>query len=257
MMALTMAMPRQSLAQQPFFTDDADTTERHRFHFEFTNGFAILQPSSFPNLRQNTSSFTLNYGLFEGVELGLNIPVIAIFNDPGTRPRNVFGFGDTNLAVKYNFHKEHQDSGIPALTVTFNLEIPTGDSDRQLGSALTDFSFNGVLQKTLTERTIVRINGGILFSGNTLNGAVGIKTRGAVYTGAASVVRLFTSKLDLGVEVTGAVSKNLNLGAGALLFQAGGNYFLKEKLTLDFGIIGGRYSGSPRAGAQLGISVDF
>ena len=250
-------MPQQTLAQQPFFTDDADTTERHKFHFEFSNGFAILQPSSFPNLRQNTSSSTLNYGLFEGVELGLNIPVIAIFNDPSTRPRNVFGFGDTNLSVKYNFHKEHQDSGIPAITATFNLEIPTGDSDRQLGSALTDFSFNGVLQKTLTERTVVRINGGILFLGNTLNGAVGIKTRGRVYTSAGSIVRQFTPKLDLGVEVAGALSHDSNLSAGALLFQAGGNYAFREKLTLDFGIVGGRYSGSPRAGAQLGISVDF
>lgn len=257
MIAITLAMPQQSLAQQPFFTDDTDTTERHKFHFEFTNEFNILQRSSFPNLRQNTSGFTLNYGLFEGVELGLNIPLITIFNDSSARPRNAFGFGDTNLSVKYNFRKERQDSSLPALTLTFNLEIPTGDKDRQLGSALLDYSFNGVFQKTLTERTTLRLNSGILFSGNTLNGAVGIRTRGTVFTGAASIVRQYTPKLDLGVEMTGAVSRNLNLGAGALQFQFGGNYALKEGFTLDFGIIGGRYSGSPRAGAQLGISVDF
>jgi hypothetical protein len=257
LIAMTLAMPQKSLAQQPFFTDDANTTGPRKFHFEFTNQFDILQRSSFPNLRQNTSSFTLNYGLLERVELGLNIPVIAIFNDPSNRPRNAFGFGDTNISVKYNFHKEQQDSGIPALTITFNLELPTGDKDRQLGSALLDYSFNGVLQKTLTERTTLRLNSGILFSGNTLTGAVGIQTRGAVFTGAASIVRQFTPKLDLGVEMTGAVSRNLNLGAGALQFQFGGNYVLKEGFTLDFGIGGGHFSGSPRAGAQLGISVDF
>jgi hypothetical protein len=257
MLAMNWAMPQQSLAQQPFFTDDADTTKRRKFHFEFTNEFDILQRSSFPNLRQNASSFTLNYGLLDRVELGLNIALIAIFNDPGNRPRSAFGFGDTNLAVKYNFRKEQQDSSLPALTVSFNLEVPTGDKDRQLGSALLDYSFNGIAQKTLTARTTLRLNGGVLFSGNTLTGALGIKTRGTVFTGGTSIVKQFTPKLDLGVEMTGAVSRNRKLGAGSLQFQFGGNYALKESFTLDFGIIGGRFAGSPRAGAQLGVSVDF
>ena len=40
--------------QQPFETDDADTTPKHHFHFEFSNEFDVLQTSSFPNLKQNT-----------------------------------------------------------------------------------------------------------------------------------------------------------------------------------------------------------
>ena len=257
MIALVCALQSESPAQQPFFTDDADTTERRKFHFEFANEFDILQRSAFPNLRQNTSSFTLNYGLVDRVEIGFNVPVIAIFNDRGNSPRNAFGFGDTNLSVKYNFRKERQGSAVPALTATFNLEVPTGDKDRQLGSALLDYSFNGVAQKTLTERVTLRVNTGVLFSGNTQTGAVGIRTRGTVFAGGASLVRQFTSKLDLGVEVIGAHSTNSDLGAGLLQFQAGGNYVLKEGMTLDFGLIGGRFTGSPRAGAQLGVSIDF
>jgi len=255
--ALICALRAESLAQQPFFTDDTDTTDRRKFHFEFTNEFDILQRSAFPNLRQNTSSFTLNYGLTDRVELGLNIPVIAIFNDPSNRPRSAFGFGDTDLAVKYNFRKERPDSSAPALAVTFNLKVPTGDKDRQLGSALLDYSFNGIAQKALTDRVTLRLNTGVLFSGDTLTGAVGIKTRGTVFTGGASLVKQFRPKLDLGVEVTGALSSNTDLNAGLLQFQIGGNYALKEGMTLDFGLLGGHYPGSPRAGAQLGISVDF
>lgn len=257
MIALMCAVESESPAQQPFFTDDADTTERRKLHFEFTNEFDILQRSDFPNLRQNTSSFTLNYGLTDRVEVGFNMPVIAIFNDRSNRPRNAFGFGDTNLSVKYNFRKERQASSVPALTLSFNLEVPTGDKDRQLGSALLDYAFNGVAQKTLTKRVVLRLNAGVLFSGNTLPGDVEIRTRGTVFTGGASLVRQFTPKLDLGVEVTGAASSNTDLGAGLLKFQIGGNYALKEGMTLDFGLIGGRFSKSPRAGAQLGISVDF
>ena len=70
-------------------------------------------------------------------------------------------------------------------------------------------------------------------------------------------MRQITEGLDLGVEATGAVTKELQLGKGLLQFQIGGNYRVKEGLSLDFGIIGGQYPASPRAGLQLGFTVDF
>ena len=51
-------------AQQPFVTDDADTTPKRKFHFEFSNEFDWLQRSAAPALRQNTADFELGYGLF-------------------------------------------------------------------------------------------------------------------------------------------------------------------------------------------------
>ena len=57
--------------------------------------------------------------------------------------------------------------------------------------------------------------------------------------------------------MTGALTRNSDLGQGQLQTQVGGNYALGDKLTLDFGLLAGRYSGSPRLGAQLGVSVDF
>lgn len=244
-------------AQQPFVTDDTDVTPKGKLHFEFSNEFDILQRDAFPNLRQNTSSFELAYGLFKRVEVSVEAPLIKIFNARDTSPQTVFGLGDTNLSVKYNFREEREGSRLPAMTVSFSIELPTGDTSKQLGSGVADFTLNGILQKSLTERTTLRLNGGTVFSGNTLIGAVGISTRGQVVTGGASVVRKFTERLDLGVEVTGALTRNLDLSKGQLQTQVGGNYALRENLTLDFGVIGGRYSASPRLGAQLGISVDF
>src|SRR5688500_3390246 len=66
--------------RQPFLTDDADVPARGKFHLEVTNQFSILQRSAFPNLRQNAVVFQLNYGLLEGLELGVDSPWIAIFN---------------------------------------------------------------------------------------------------------------------------------------------------------------------------------
>ena len=129
LLALLHLAPQIVRAQQPFYTDDADLTARHKFHFEFSNEFDILQRSSFPNLRQNTAVFELNYGLFEGVEVSIESPLITIFNAPGTTPRTAFGIGDTNFAVKYNFKKERDGSRWPALTINLNAEIPTGNVD--------------------------------------------------------------------------------------------------------------------------------
>lgn len=254
---LGLCLTAQAYGQQPFYTDDADVTARRKFHFEFSNEFDILQRSAFPSLRQNTASFELNYGLFEGVELAIEAPLLTIFNARETSPRKVMGIGDTNLAVKYNFHKERDDSRWPALTVNLNFEIPTGDVDRQLGSGLADVWLNFIAQKSLTDRTTLRINQGILFSGNTATGVIGLKTRGAVYTAGASLVRKLTPRLQLGAEVTGAVAQKSDLGKGQLQFLAGSNYELKPGLTFDFGVLGGRLPASPRVGVQLGIAVDF
>jgi len=245
-------------AQQPFITDDADVTDKGRLHFEFSNEFDLLQRDAFPSLKQNSSSFELAYGLFKNVEVSIEAPLIAIFNARETNPRRVFGVGDTNLAIKYNFRQEREDSRLPALTISGNIELPTGDVERGLGSGISDFSVNGVVQKSLIDRTKFRLNSGIIFSGNTVTGAVGIRgSRGTVFTGGVSVVRDFTGELTLGAEFSGARTRNFDLGKGQLQTQIGGNYALRDDLTLDFGVIAGRFSASPRLGAQLGVSIDF
>lgn len=244
-------------AQQPFVTDDADTTPRRHFHFEFSNEFDLLSRSSFPNLKQNTADFELDYGLFDHVEIGIESPVLSIFNAVGTGPTRVTGIGDTNLSLKYKLLEELPESRRPALAIAVNLELPTGDVSRQLGSGLADLYMNGIVQKSLNARTKLRLNGGILFSGNQTTGVVGIKTRGTVFTGGSSVVRQFTPKLTLGVELAGAVTKTFALGKGQLQGMVGGNYSVRDNLTFDFGIVVGKFSASPRVGAQVGLSVDW
>jgi hypothetical protein len=145
---------------------------------------------------------------------------------------------------------------MPAMAVAFDLELPTGDTKRQLGSGLSDFYMNGILQKSLSKKTKLRLNGGILFSGNETTGVIGIKTRGTVFTAGGSLVKLFTPKLQLGMELTGAMTKEFQLGKGQLQTLFGGNYQFKKNVSFDFGIVGGKYAASPRAGVQLGISID-
>lgn len=256
LLALFGFLAPEVIGQQPFVTDDADVTAKRRFHFEFSNEFDWLNREATPSLRQNTANFEIAYGLLEGVEVAFSAPLITIWNNRGAFSGTVSGIGDSNISLKYNFLTERERSHRPALAINLNLELPTGDVSRQLGSGLADFYLNGILQKSLGSRTKLRLNGGILFAGNETSGALGIRTRGTVFTGGGSVVREINARLDLGVELVGAVTRNFDLGKGQLQAMVGGNYSLTEKITFDFGILAGR-GASPRAGVQLGISTDW
>ena len=140
----------------------------------------------------------------------------------------------------------------------FYTEIPTGSTRKQLGSGVADYYVYGVAQKSLSGKTVGRLNGGIVFAGNTSTGLIGIgTTRGRVYTANGSLVRAFTNKLSLGAELFGAVTGNLGLSRGQLTGQIGGDYSITNRLTLGFGIIGGKFTASPRAGAIVGVGYDF
>jgi len=243
-------------AQQPFFTDDADVTEKGKFHIEAANEFDWLQPSSLPVEYQNTFRATIAYGLIKNVEVSLGGQFLTLGSHKD--PRYVGGIGDTSVGVKYNFRKERENSRIPALTLDVFVQFPTGSARRSLGSGVPDYGINGVAQKTFRRKNVFRVNGGFLFSGNTVNGVLGFSpVHGQVFTGAASYVRKLSEKLQLGGEITGAVANSFVLSKGQLQGQFGGNYQINEKTTFDFGVIAGRFAASPRFGFQIGFSHDF
>jgi hypothetical protein len=245
-------------AQLPFYTDDSDTTEKGKFHLEIYNEHDILQRSAYPAKRQNTLVFTLNYGLTEKLEVGVNVPIITISSARTATPHNVTGQGDTQFGLKYKLVEERESSRLPALSVVFYVETPTGEVKKQLGSGLVDYYLYGIVQKSLTNKTKLRVNGGVLFSGNSSTGLIGVQAeRGQVYTANTSVVKDFTERLTLGAEIFGAISNRGSLNRGQITSQFGGNYVLTKKLTLSFGILAGGFTASPRAGAHLGFAYDF
>ena len=255
---LLLTIKTNGLAQLPFYTDDSDTTPKGKFHLEIYNEHDVLQKSAYPAKRQNTLVFTLNYGITDKLELDVNAPWLSLIDSRIVSPRDVSGIGDTQFGLKYNFLLEREGSKRPALALVFYVEAPTGNTQKQLGSGLVDYWLYGVIQKSLTKRTKGRLNGGVLFSGNNSTGLIGIETqRGQVFTGNGSIVREITPRLQLGVEVFGAVTNSFALDRGQLTSQFGGDYTLTKKLTLSFGLLAGKFVASPRVGAQVGFAYDF
>ena len=217
----------------------------------------MLPRSSLPSERQNTLTLKFSYGLFRRCEVGMDFPFLAIFNTEAAAVRTPLGVGDTDYSIKYNFRKEQVGSKWPAIAASLNIEPPTGNSRLRLGSGLTDYYLNGIVQKTISPKNVLRFNGGATFVGNTLTGVVGINARGTIFTGGVSLTHQFTKRFDLGGEVYGGYTANLALGRGELEQQIGGNYEIGRALTFDFGVIAGQATGSPRYGFQVGFSKDF
>ena len=249
-------MAKPTAAQLPFYTDDPAVTATGVLHFEFFNEFDGLQSSQFPDLRQNTFNFKINYGLTHSLELDLDFPYLSIDRAVGTASSS--GLGDMDLGIKWNFHKASPGSWVPALGASFYIEFPTGDERNGLGSGLTDCWLNMIAQKPFTEKTRMNVNVGFLFAGNTSTGAIGIQTtRGHVFTGGVSLLHDFKPRLSLGIEGYGGVADTSGLGRTQLQGLIGGECAIRNGLSFTFGLLGGKYEASPRIGGQIGLSIDF
>ena len=243
------------LAQLPFYTDDADVTDRGAWHFEFFNEYDGLQSSQYPDLRQNTANFKLNYGLPYNLEWDVDAPYLSIYRATGAQSAN--GIGDADLGLKWNFRKSPRPLS-PALATSLYIEFPTGDSHSQLSSGLRDYWLNFIVQEPLSDKTRLTANFGFVFAGNTSTGVVGIQTtRGHVYTGGLSLTHDFNPRLTLGGEIYGGVADKNGLGKNQLQGLGGGQYTLRNGLSFAFGLLGGVHAASPKIGGQVGFAVDF
>ena len=255
-LSLLLCSARPLHAQMPFYTDDTSVTEPGKMHAEVFDEFDGLQSSQFPDLRQNTANIKLNFSPLRDVELDVDAPYLAIYRAPTSGPSR--GVGDTNLGAKWNVRETPTGSLLPAFAVSLYVEFPTGDSRQELGSGLTDYWLNFILQQPLSESTRINVNLGILFAGNTSTGVVGIQTRrGQVYTGGLSLLHDVTPNLTLGAEIYGGISDGAGVDKTQLQAMIGAQYQIRNGVTLCAGILGGKYGATPRLGGQIGFSVDF
>jgi Putative MetA-pathway of phenol degradation len=255
MLSFLLCLGGRLCAQLPFYTDDTGVTERGKWHFEFFDEYDALQ-LQYPNLKQNTANYKLNYGLPHDLEIDVDSPYLSIFRTTGNQ--SSIGVGDTNLGIKAGLHKEASTTKLPAFAVSFYVEFPTGNVSQQLGSGLSDYWLNFIAQKSLSPKTRLIGNLGYLFAGNTSTGALGTQTtRGHVIPGGLSLLHDFRPTLTLGAEIFGAYAENGNLGRSQIQAMVGGQYAIRKGLSLCFGAIGGKYIASPRLGGQLGFSLDL
>jgi len=135
---LLILLPLAAMAGPPFVTDDPEPVDYQ--HWEV---YLASQTEHGPDGVSGTLPHVeVNYGLVPGVQLHLIAP--DAFASAGQTTRE-YGYGDTELGVKYRFIQESGD--VPETGIFPLVELPTGNSNRGLGSGHTQVFLPVWLQK--------------------------------------------------------------------------------------------------------------
>jgi len=124
----------------PYTTDDPEPVEFGHYeayvasqYFHLASGVSGTGPH-----------FEFNFGAAQNLQLHLITPMA--YNNPSDGSPSNYGFGDTELGVKYRFVQESAHR--PMVGVFPLVEIPTGSANRGLGNGQAQFFLPVWVQKT-------------------------------------------------------------------------------------------------------------
>ena len=202
-------------AGPPFLTDDPQPVDyRHgefyiaSQHAETSGGWSGTAPQ-----------FELNYGVVPNVQLHLIAPMAY---DAPSGGRRHYGYGDTELGVKYRFLQETDH--LPQAAVFPLLEVPTGSESDGLGGGHTQVFLPVWLQKSVGDWTVY--GGG----GYGFNPGAGNENWGF---GGVVVQRQVTKSVSLGTELCHRTAMETG-GRDDTLFNAGTTVDFTEHRHLLF-----------------------
>jgi hypothetical protein len=131
--------PGPAMAGPPFVTDDPDTTDYKHWEVDFFTIYDHTAGADFAFL----PALEVDYGIVPDVQLHAIAP-LAYDRSPGGSSE--YGYGDTELGVKYRFF--HETDTLPEIGTFPLVEVPTGDSRRGLGNGQTQLFAPIWLQKS-------------------------------------------------------------------------------------------------------------
>lgn len=131
--------PAEVLAGPPFLTDDPQTVDDQ--HWEFY--LASMDFKTAGGWTGDGPHVEINYGVVPNVQLHLIAPLAY---DAPSVGRAHYGYGDTELGVKFRFIQETKS--IPQVGIFPLLEVPTGSAKDNLGTGRLHALLPVWLQKT-------------------------------------------------------------------------------------------------------------
>ena len=198
-------------AGPPFRTDDPEPVEYRHWEFYFF--------SQATHVRGDTSgvlpALDANYGIVP--EAHFHVAVSLSF-DKAAGDHAQFGYGDTEIGVKYRFIKEDENGWRPQFAVYPAMEIPTGDQDKDFGMGEVRAFFPVWLQKSFGPWTTY--GGG----GYWINPGDGNKD---YWFSGWTLMRKVTGKLHLGGEIFYQTAASAG-DVASTGFNLGGIYDLSE-----------------------------
>jgi hypothetical protein len=114
-----------------FQGDNAATTSPDHFEIDIANLYSRMKGETSGAL----ASIEVDYGVAKEVELHLYAPLA--FDRKAGMGHTRYGYGDTELGVKYRFLDQDENGWLPAIATFPIIEIPTGNAQSGLGTGHT------------------------------------------------------------------------------------------------------------------------
>jgi len=138
-------------AERPHVTEDLGITEPGKFELEIGSLFEDVGG----NHKVFINEFVLITGIYDRIELNINVPLQFYDSFSGHE-----GLSDVHLLIKSRFIDEGDAN--PALGAVFEVSIPSGDDEKNLGTGHTDHSVKIIAEKQIGKFNF-DINGGYTF----------------------------------------------------------------------------------------------
>lgn len=125
--AIFLSLASAAFAGPPFITDDPEPVDYRHWEINLSmSGARAGEETSgtFPGVE-------INYGALPGVQLHIIMPMSY---DQVSGSVMHYGYGDTELGMKYRFINPGKDDWWPQVGVFPIVEVPTGDTSRGLGA---------------------------------------------------------------------------------------------------------------------------
>jgi hypothetical protein len=158
----------RSYSARPLETDDAGTVDPQSVEFELGAVFES-DPAA--------DAWVIPIGIKTGIMSGLDVGAGFGWQRFSESGRTESGSTDLEAGAKWNFLSE--TNGLPALSLTAAVKLPTADEKEGLGSGETDWDMNFVLSHTLAEWLIGHLNAGYTWIGSPPGEDVGDVVHGS------------------------------------------------------------------------------
>lgn len=232
--------PLAAQAGPPFLTDDPEPVDYG--HYET---YLFSQWDNTPGSGSTVTgpAVEFNAGVLPNVQLHLVAP-FANVSAPGMP--NAFGFGDTEVGVKYRFVQETPSR--PQVGIFPLAELATGDASRGLGNGQTWYRLPVWVQKSWDDEKWTSYGGG----GVALNHATGQLDYGF---GGLLVQRALGKGLTLGAEVYAQGATAVGTSA-TTFYNVGGSINPSDQFSILFSL-GHSVAGASHAIGYLGLYFTF
>lgn len=188
-MAIALASASAARAAQPFLIDDGLIDKVGQLELD------VLGTATWSSLGKTgvSPSGEVDYGLFEGLQLHMRLPLA--FNRPSGQPTQ-WGVGDFEIGAKFRIDGHPEDDNAIAVALEPMVDFPTGDANRGLGTGSTH-AFLPIFASKQFESGIKPFAGG----GYWINPGTGNKNYWFFGAGASGDVDIGDLSFTLGGEV--------------------------------------------------------